>query len=110
MEPLKEPLQLKDVKQSRFQEGASQSAPASPASGFSSPIPSIFDLPLLYVCVREDGATPPPLDIAGIPIDWVNNNLEVRPHLLIPHSIALHEGFEATIDFSYLYKLCALNA
>ncbi|ELR15672.1 uncharacterized protein ACA1_377870 [Acanthamoeba castellanii str. Neff] len=48
MEPLKEPLQLKDVKQSRFQEGASQSAPASPASGFSSPIPSIFDLPLLY--------------------------------------------------------------
>jgi len=34
-------------------------------------------MPLLYVCVREDGATPPPLDIAGIPIDWVSDNLEV---------------------------------
>jgi hypothetical protein len=105
MEPLKEPLQLKDVKQSRFQEGASQSAPASPASGFNSPIPSIFDLPLLYVCVREDGATPPPLDIAGIPIDWVNNNLEVRPQIFFipwhPNTIALHEACKATIDYFF---------
>lgn len=47
------------------------------SSTCATPSREVRDMPLLYVCVREDGATPPPLDIAGIPIDWVSDNLEV---------------------------------